>query len=193
MDERYIQKRVHEILKGRIAMGGGEGVRAGAMTDWVEFVKLFRDIAEDAGHAISYKTAMELAGPVWEKLKGEGLAGGARKKKAAPRRRAAGSHDYLVEDAVCDMFHHAPATTREEVFDILCESEAAGEGVRRRARAKPRASGVMAGTKPRVKPRAPRRAAGVKPRAPRRRTAGEGVLAPPMGARLPRKPVSLVY
>lgn len=186
MDERYIQKRVHEILKGRIAMGGGGGVRAGAMTDWVEFVKLFRDIAEDAGHPISYKTAMELAGPVWEKLKGEGLAGGVRTsarkpaaKKAAPRRRAAGegTHDYLVEDAVCDMFRHAPAPTKEEVFEMLCES-AVGDGVRRRA-PRARATGVMAGAR---RPKAAK---------PRRRAAG--VLAAPMGARLPRRSTKLVY
>jgi hypothetical protein len=191
MDERYIQKRVHEILKGRIAMGGGAGVRAGAMTDWVSFVKLFRDIAEDAGHPISYKTSMELAGPVWEKLKGEGLAGGARKspraRKAAPRRRAAGVH--LLDDAVRDMFHHAPAPTKEEVFEMLCDASggraprALATRTTRRKPVRAKGDGTMAGRAP-AKPRARR--------APRGRGEGEGGAA--LTRRMPRRaPVRLVY
>lgn len=75
MDEQYIQQRVHEILEGQIAMGAGEGgAIAGALSDWVSFVKFVRDLAASDGFDISYKEAMQLASPVWKSLQARGIA-----------------------------------------------------------------------------------------------------------------------
>lgn len=66
MEPAYIQQRIHDILEGQIAMGGG--VIAG-VSDWISFLNLFRGIAEEEGIKISYKQAMQLASPVWRNLK----------------------------------------------------------------------------------------------------------------------------
>lgn len=75
MDEQYIQQRIHEILEGQIAMGAGEGgAIAGALGDWVSFVKFVRELAASDGFDLSYKEAMQLASPVWKSLQARGYA-----------------------------------------------------------------------------------------------------------------------